>query len=119
MPRNADALVNAMIWASKDNMSLNVEAPEIVVIELLGQKKENRILLHVINYDHRRNPLLENIQAKLRLPENRKVDSIFMLSPDHEKPVTLECDIEEDLARIQIPRLEMYEMVVVQLSSSR
>ncbi|MFH1741561.1 MAG: hypothetical protein ABIH23_21350 [bacterium] len=118
LPRNADALVDAITWASKDKMSLDVEAPETVVIELLQQKEENRLLLHVINYDYRRNPLLEDIQVKLRLPKNHKVDSMFMLSPDHEQPTTLQCGIEENLARIKIPRLEMYEMVVVQLAGS-
>ena len=118
LPRNADALVDAIRWASNERMSLETNTPDTVVIELLEQKDPARVLLHMINYDHQRTPLLEDIQVALRLPAERGVDSIFLLSPDREDRTPLQCDVESSRASFTVPRLEMYNLVVLELSGA-
>jgi hypothetical protein len=89
-----------------------------VVAELLQQKERDKILLHLVNYDVERTPVLSDIPVSLRIPSERNIESLQVLSPDREEVSVIECKVEGIWATFQIPKLETYDLVVVQLAKT-
>ena len=118
LPENAGDLVDAVRWAARDGLSLDVVAPETVVAELLEQKDHRKILLHLVNYDVERTPVLRDIPVGLRIPSEQSVESLLILSPDREEETVLDCKVEGNWASFHIPKLQAYNLVVIQLAKT-
>lgn len=68
---------------------MEVRAPLTVTAELMDQKKNEKLLVHLINYNVERHPTLNNIEVDLRVAEGRAVERISVLSLDEEKDQSL------------------------------
>ena len=94
-----------------DDPLLEVKGPLTVTAELLSQERENRLLLHLINYGMDENPLVRDLQITLRAgPET--VRKVYILSPDGEEIADLEFVADGNRIQFTLPRLETYTLVV-------
>ena len=114
LPVNWPELVESVRWAGGGDPLLKIEGPLTVTAELLGQKRENRLLLHLINYGMEENPVVRNLRIDLRSGEG-EVRKVYTLSPDGGEIDGLEFVAEGDRIRFTLPRLETYTLVVIQL----
>ena len=84
LPLNAAELVEAVRWAAGGQFSLEVAgAPPTVVAELMRQKAD-RLLVHLVNYDVARTPVLRNIRLTVQLPPAARVRSVDTITPDED-----------------------------------
>ena len=113
LPLNWWELNDAVKWASKDNITLEVDSPDFIVAELLKQKNTGRYMLHLINY--RVNNECTDIGIKLRLPENNDDFDITLYSPDIKSPVSLSPDFIDNELSFTVPALDTYNLIVIEL----
>ena len=113
LPVHWKELVESVRWAGGGDPLLEVKGPLTVTAELLSQERENRLLLHLINYGMEANPVVRDLQIDLRPGEGtvRRVDT---LSPDGGEVSDLEFRVEGNRIRFTLPRLETYTLVVIQ-----
>ena len=114
LPVNWPELVDSVRWAGGGDPLLKVEGPLTVTAELLSQERENRLLLHLVNYGMKENPVVRNLQIDLRSGEG-EVRKVYTLSPDGGENPGLEFVAEGNRIRFTLPRLETYTLVVIQL----
>ena len=114
LPINWEELVESVRWAGGNDPLLEVEAPLTVTAELLRQERENRLLLHLVNYGMKENQLVRDLQINLRSGTGT-VRKIYTLSPDGGEISDLEFRAEGNRIRCTLPRLETYTLVVIQL----
>ncbi len=79
----------------------------------MEQKKNEKLLVHLINYNVERHPTLNNIEVDLRVPEGRAVERISVLSPDEEKDQSLNFTTRNKRIVFTVPMLATYALVVV------
>ena len=114
LPVNWKELVESVRWAGGDDPLVEIEGPLTVTAELLSQERENRLLLHLINYGMEEDPVVRDLQINLRSGKGT-VQRVHTLSPDGEEVSDLEFRAEGNRIRFTLPRLETYTLVVIQL----
>ncbi|MGN7783694.1 hypothetical protein ACTJIJ_04180 [Niabella sp. 22666] len=115
LAKNHQQLIDAVQWASRNNLSLYIEGPETVTMELVKQEKKNRLLLHLVNFNYEK-AVAENIKLSLRIPEGKKVQRLTLLSPDR-KTVAGNLNFKQEKGMIQftIPQVKLYELAAIEL----
>ncbi|MCK9413281.1 MAG: hypothetical protein M0Q53_13340 [Prolixibacteraceae bacterium] len=115
LPKNNDELIQAVKWASGDDLSINVTAPPFVTVELTASEKGDKMMLHIINYNIRREKLVKDINVSLRIPKLKQVKELLLLTPDREGSESLSFTAKDGRVVFKVPRLEVYDLVVVKL----
>jgi len=113
LPINWHELVEAVEWASGNNLSIKVTAPLTVTIELLQQKSKNRIILHLLNYDFEKP--VKDIHIELSVPKEKEVEKISLLSPEIEPIENIDFTKKEQKIFFTVPELKMYNLIPIQL----
>ena len=113
MPLNYSEMVNAIAWAAGDELSVYVNSPLTVTMELTEQ--EGKMMLHLINYNLEKEKLVKNISVSLKIPEGKQIRELLLLSPDKEGSEFLNYTIKDGRAVFIVPSLEVYDLVVVKL----
>jgi len=108
-------MVNAIKWAAGSDLSIDVQAPLTVTIELTEQKDKDKMMLHLINYNARKEELVKDINVSLRIPKGKQVKDLQLLSPDRDGNESLPFKVKDDRVDFKVPRLEVYDLVVVKL----
>jgi len=115
LPVNWEELAAAVRWAAGDDLSLEVKAPLTVAAELMEQRKSNKLLVHLLNYDVQRFPIVSNIEIILKIPDGRKVEEISLLSPDEEKAQPATYAVKNKRIVVNVPHLKTYSLILVRL----
>jgi hypothetical protein len=113
LPANFKELIRAVEWASKDTIPLKAEAPLTVTLELLCQKKEDRIILHLLNYDL--NVCAENVGVELRIPSGKRVKTMQRLDIDAAGIRKMEFRETGDGISFKLDKLRIYSMIVMEM----
>jgi beta-galactosidase GanA len=116
LPVNWKELVSAVEWAAGERLSIEVKAPQTVVAELIEQRQDNKLLVHLLNYDVGRTPEVRNIGVSLRVPDGKKVSEVSLLSPDEATEQAPSFTVKEGRVVFTVPRLETYTLAIVRLS---
>ena len=114
---NHQALRDAVLWAARNTATLSTEESlsPYVTMELLQQEPEKRLILHILNYDHVRLPLVRDIPVAVKIPTPYKVKHVQALSPDRPgNPESLTWTGART-ANFQVPLLEIYTIIVLDL----
>jgi len=109
MPQNAGELVEAVRWAADGNVTFEVSAPPFVTAEFLQQTDTRKILVHLVNYNYQRTPLIKNIKVTFY----GKVTKILMLSPDGASEQELDFKTMGDKISFVVPQLNVYDLIVM------
>jgi hypothetical protein len=114
LPRNHRDLAEAVAWAAGGDLSVRVEAPEFVTIELAEQKATGTWLLHLVNYNPPRPQ--SNLRARVRPPAGFAVKQAKLASPDGNVEQTLAVSAAAGgSATFTIPKLNVYDLVLLSL----
>jgi hypothetical protein len=114
LPNNHKDLSEAVAWAAGGELSVRVDAPEYVTIELAEQKSTRTWLLHLVNYNSAR--VQTRISVRLRPPAGHAVKQATLLSPDDGAQQSLALTAAKDGATsFTIPKLKVYDLVLLSL----
>jgi hypothetical protein len=115
LPTNWEQLKEAVKWAAGGELSLEVKAPPYVVAELLQQKELGELVLHVVNFDVVEEPVVENVEVDLRIPEGMSVKRVSLLSARNSGTQTEDLRFKMKNHRIHftVPELNAYAMLLI------
>ncbi len=94
---------------------LTSPASPYITFEMVQQQAGSRWVLHILNYDHERNPELRDLAFEAALPATRNVKSLRTLSPDRpgaDGPLQWSGN---KLISFRLPTLKIYTVVVIDL----
>jgi hypothetical protein len=115
LPKNNEEILESIKWASKDNLSLIVKAPAYVTVELIKSTDKSEIMLHLINYNTKRNILVSNIEVNMEIPAGKKPHQVKVLSPDIKEIRSVAFQVLQGRIRFVIPQLNTYDLVVMEM----
>ena len=111
LPVNHLEFAEAVRWAARGEMSASVKAPEHVAIELTRQKTTGDMNLHLVNFDFRRP--VDNIEASVRVPKGFRLREAVLATPDQAAAKPLRATVEGGMVRLRVPRLQVYDLVLL------
>jgi hypothetical protein len=114
LPVNWKELIEAVQWAADDRLSLRVNAPLAVAVEITEQKDEGRTMVHLLNYDVVRTTQVGEIGVSLEIPSGKKVTRVSLLSPDEQGTSSCSFTIRNGRLLFAVPRLKTYTVAVIQ-----
>jgi hypothetical protein len=114
LPVNWKELIEAVKWASGNCLSVIIEAPLTVTMELTEKDEKSAIILHLLNFDFR-NSQVKNIKVDLKVPEGKRVAQVTVLTPDGRDNKILQFKDEVKRVIFTVPYLAVYDMIVIKL----
>ena len=113
LPVNWVEMIDAVKWAAGHELSLEVQAPLTVTAELLHAPQAGGWVLHLINYDVARHPVVKDIQIRLDAQKIAKVREVSLHSPDLNEARSLPFTASEGQVKFSVPMLETYDLVTI------
>ncbi len=110
LPANYAEIADAVKAVSPEALSVEIQAPLPVTMELTAQ--EGRRMLHLINYDQEKEKLIKDIAVRLKIPEGKQIKEIQWLSPEMEGSESLPFSVRDQRVSFKVPRLAVYDLVV-------
>ena len=114
LPLNNQELIESVKWASNDNLSLHIDGPETIAMELYEKNDKSALLLHLVNYDYTK-PAVQNIHIDVKIPVGKKVKQVMVLSPDNTSENMIPFKENSNRVTFTVPQLAVYDVVVVKL----
>lgn len=112
-PRNWQDIVDAITWSAGEDLPVAVTAPDFVTMNLVEQATKRRRIIHLVNYDPKKNPTVANISIRCATPQAKPATAIRFYAPgaDDGKPIDFRMAGAE--AVFIAPALHTYGMIVV------
>ncbi|HET9086898.1 MAG TPA: hypothetical protein VFN53_05205 [Acidobacteriaceae bacterium] len=115
---NEQVLRDEVLWAMAEEPAVKVPEPAspYVTLELAHQEVDNRLVLHVLNYDNVRTPAIKNVHIEVAIPAGKKAGGqIQLLTPDGDGKQSVLTSTGSQRARFTIPLLQTYSVAVIDL----
>jgi hypothetical protein len=112
LPANAPEIADAVRWAARDDIPVQVGGPAYLVSNLVAQPEKRRMMLHLVNYNARRVPALDPIPVVLRIPKGQTARSVQLYSPDADAPCALDMKSATSTVSFSVP-VKTYSIAVV------
>jgi hypothetical protein len=112
LPVNWPDLIDAVKYAVGGEFSVEVQAPLTVLMNLYRKPAEKQILLHLVNFEMK---LIADTPVLLKLKSGEKVKSVTVISTDRTGEERIKFEQKGTSLSFRVPKLEIYDMVVVQL----
>ena len=112
-PKNWRELLDAVAWAAKGDIPLQVDGPDFLAANLVEQPEKQRRLVHLVNYDPKKTPFIENIAVKCTVPEGKPATAVTLYSIDSDGGEAINFRMQGANAVFSIPRLNTYCIAVV------
>jgi hypothetical protein len=113
LPVNHAAMIAAVRWAAGGSLSIEVEAPPAVVVEVARQPGTNTVLVHLLNYDA--GQPAENVRINYRIPGGSRLREVLLDDPEIKAPRPLNFELQTNVASFVVPRLRLYRLALLRL----
>lgn len=114
-PKNWKDITDAVNWAAGDPIPFAVEGPEFLVANYTYQARQQRYLIHLVNYNATNVPLLKDLEVQVELPGGKRVAMVTQYGPDSEDARTLRFTNDGARTRFTVPAMATYALIAVQL----
>lgn len=112
-PQNWAELVEAVRWTAQGDIPLDVSGPDFLVANLVEQPAQRRRLIHLVNYNPKNVPVIENIEVRCMIPVGQAPTGVKLLTPDSSVPTDLDFRSQGQQALFSIPKLKTYAVAVI------
>jgi len=109
LPANSREITAAVRRAAGGGFSLELEAPDRVAVEQM--EKEGMVLVHLVNF--KKGNVLSGLSLNVALTPGTGVRSVRLLSPEIEAEKELPFEVEAGRCHITVPRLVVYDVIVL------
>lgn len=118
LPANHQEISDAVLKSlgGRGSLQMPIESFPYVTVELASQAAKDRLILHLVNYNHAKTSRLSNLPMGITIPEGKRVERIRMLTPDHPGKIESVAWKKEDSLGFSVPSLEIYSVVVLDLA---
>jgi len=114
LPVNWGELIESVKWASNNGLSLDINGPQTVTIEINQKEDKSALILHLVNFESK-GPDVKNIKVHIIVPDGKDVTQILTMTPDGRKDEIIPFRVNERDLDFTIPRLTIYDLVVISL----
>jgi len=114
LPFNWKELIESVRWASDNDLSVNIDAPLTVTMELTKRTDNSALILHLVNFDSK-SPVVKNIKVDIKIPEGKKLTNITIMTPDGRDDEILKFQGKGKRIEFTVPQLSVYDLVVMKL----
>ena len=111
-PKNWMELVDAVDWAARGDLAMRIAGPDFLGANLVEQVERQRRLVHLVNYNSGKVPLLEDIEIKCAIP-NGSARAVSLYAPDSEANQAVQFQMRSSQAVFTVPKLNTYCVVIV------
>ncbi|MHB1935801.1 MAG: hypothetical protein ACYCOR_04380 [Acidobacteriaceae bacterium] len=112
-PKNSKELIDAVSWAAQSDLPLLVTGPDFLAANLVEQPDKRRRLVHLVNYNTKHVPSIENIEVSCVLPDGTSARAVRLYAVGSESFATLDFRMQGQNAAFTVPELNAYCMVSV------
>ncbi len=112
-PKNWKQVIDAVTWASKGDVPLEVTGPDFLGVNLVEHSEKRRRIVHLVNYNTKETPSIENIEVKCALPEGASASTVTLYSADSDNYSRLNSQMQGRNAVFTVPKVNAYCMVAV------
>jgi len=116
LPRNYADLVSAVRWAADDRLTVSVDAPLHVTMELAHQQSTNTFLLHLVNFNMKTR--VSDVLVRFRVPAGFHLEDVSVESPDWDGKQRVPFKTQDDVATLTVPQLQVYDLVLLKLRAN-
>ena len=107
-PKNWKELVDAVGWAASGDIPLQVHGPDFLVANLVEQTEKRQRLVHLLNYNVKESPSIENVRVECAVPEGRRATAVRLHSIDLATYDTLNFQMQGSKVIFTVPQLNTY-----------
>ena len=113
-PRNWKKIIDAVHWAAESQIPLTLDGPEFLVANCTHQARDQRFLVHLVNYNVTKVPSLADLQLLVALPKNKRARKVTLYAPDSKEARPLNFTNDNSGTRFTMPELRAYALIAVQ-----
>ncbi|HEY4289619.1 MAG TPA: putative glycoside hydrolase [Puia sp.] len=114
LPLNDKELVDAIDWACGNDLLLQVNGPLTVTAGLWEKEDNSALVLHLVNFNYQRQTA-DSLSVDIRIPEGRRLQQVTVRTPDGRPDENLAFKVDGRHAAFAVPRLAVYDMIVLKL----
>ncbi|MHB1955725.1 MAG: hypothetical protein ACYCOU_18465 [Sulfobacillus sp.] len=118
-PKNWKAITDAVHWGAGDRIPLTLDGPEFLVANCTYQTREQRFLVHLVNYNVIKVPSLIDLRIRVALPENKKAQKVTLHAPDVSDARPLDFTNDSSGTRFTVPEVKAYALIALQVRSEK
>jgi hypothetical protein len=112
-PKNWKQLVDGITWVSQGDIPLMIEGPDYLVANLVEQPHRSRRFVHLINFNFKHIPSIQNVEMRCAVPDLKPVTAVRVYSAESESPTDLPFQIRNRMVLVTIPHINAYCMVEI------
>jgi hypothetical protein len=113
-PKNWKDLIELVDWATEDQVPVRLNAPRGIAINSTSQLMEQRIFIHVVNYDRSDATTSKAIEVGVRLPENRQPLKVTVRAPETIAAQPVDFAMRDTYATFSLPGVRAYCVVKIE-----
>ena len=113
-PKNWSDIVDAVQWAAKEEFPITVEGPDFLVANCTLQRQNQRLLLHLVNYNAAKTSAISGIRVRVVLPDNKMVRTATLHVPDSADARALTLNRDGSGVAFGMPEIAVYALVSLQ-----
>lgn len=114
-PKNWRQLIDAILWASHDDVPLEVQGPEYLIANVVEQADQHRRMVHLVNCDAEHVSAIANVKVRCAMPAAVSAVKITFHTPDTSGGEPLKFESREGIVSFTVPNFKVY--CVVELSA--
>lgn len=113
-PKNANELIQATLWAAKDQIPVAVSGPDYLVANTVAQPSRHRVMVHLVNYKSKSHESVGAVDVNVQLPRGARVGEVRLYSPEGNHGQTLHWEAERGGVSFTVPGVEVYCFAAVE-----
>jgi hypothetical protein len=112
-PANWKELVDGIEWTSRNSLPLRVKGPDYLVANLVEQPQQRRRFVHLVNFNVKNAPSIENVEISCAGPKGKAVHSVKVYSSESEAGKDLSFRLSDGDVSFTVPFFNAYCMIEV------
>lgn len=113
LPVNRKELSQSVLWAADSTLPVVIEAPLSVTMELTVKEDNSASMLHLLNYDFKNTPAVQNIKVSIQRWPGRNITQVTVLTPDGRNDQVIPFQQTPQRVVFTVPLLTVYDLVVI------
>jgi hypothetical protein len=110
-PKNWRQLVDAIVWASRGDIPLELQGPEYLIANVVEQPDRHRRMVHLVNYDAEHVSSIANAKVRCAMAAGESVATVRFYSPDASGGELLKSESSDGMVSFTVPSFKVYGVV--------
>jgi len=110
-PRNWRQLIDAIRWASREDIPLEVQGPEYLIANVVEQPDRHRRLVHLVNCDAEHVSAIANVKVRCAVAAGQSGATVTFHSPDTSGGELLKSEFKDGMVAFTVPSFKVYGVV--------